>query len=527
MKRILSFSGWIILAVGVSATLLTGHGHAWLDTLGVLPFALGTTLDVTPPNTGTSLENLDPLALRKLWQAGVDKFEQTEDFFDEFEGGPSALIETVTDTSKGKGQRIRFEVMSGFYDEPHMGEELFSTQDDYEKILIQGNELEVDFIRHATSWTKRTEERMGMRGEILSGVNVEIGKWLGRLKSEQMFMMFREQMPSTNTVVAGTRSSIDLLTSADTLKYDESLGLVAQMKRLGGLPAKIGTSRNGQPIWKQCLVATSDSLFSLDQDSAFRSILATTRSEEDAKTIFDGGYANLKGVIIREFQPIDHDGQGAIGSPLNPKALNGNTITAGTGALTITGGGDPVSAAVTKKAYFKYFKNYAYRFLLDTTLAQDSNTYYVIIVNPPTAPVDPNKFGFYAYTTGNNGNTIVTSGRLAGTASGQDATTLGGITWDPTKHTTEHPPGAFILQANRLGQIYGYSIMLGRRSARRGYGMFRNERTEQEFEGGFIQQRFVTSVFGQAPRRDRIQRVPGALILCHALKYAGVPSPVV
>jgi len=535
MKDYLRRHPWLALSAITALTVMAGAQYggvaAWLTAHGLATAILftpllGVAVDYTPPVTGTSLETLDPLAVRKLWQMGVDIFEQSEDFFDPMEGGQSALIETVTDTSKGKGQKIRFEVMSGFYDEPHMGEELFETQNDFENILIQGNELEVDFIRHATAFTERTEERLGMRGEIISGVNEEIGKWLGRLKTEQMFMMFREQLPAVNVVYAGTHT-LDTLVSADTLKYDEVLGLTAQMKRLGGLPAQTATSRNGQPIWKNCVVTTSDGLFSLDQDSAFRSILATTRSEEDAKTIFEGGYTNLKGAIIKEYQPIDHDGQGAIGSPLNPKALNGNVITAGTGALVITGGGDPVSAAITKKAYFKYFKNFAYRFLLDQTLAQDGNTYYVMIVNPPNDASNPNKWGFYSYTTGNNGNTITTTGRLAGTASGQAQTTLGGVTWNPTINTTEHPAGAQILQCNAKGQIYGYSLMLGRRAARRGYGKWRNRRTEQQFEGGFVTQRFVTTVFGQAPRRDRLQRVPGALVLVHALKYAGVPTPTV
>jgi hypothetical protein len=306
------------------------------------------------------------------------------------------------------------------------------------------------------------------------------------------------------------------------MKYDEILGLTAQMKRLGGLPAQTATSRNGQPIWKNCMIALTDTLLSLDQDSAFRSILATTRSEEDAKTIFEGGYTNIKGAIIKEYQPIDHDGQGAIGSPLNAKANNGNVITAGTGVLTITGGGDPTSAAITKKKYFKYFKNYAYRFLLDNVLSQDSNTYYLMIINPPNDANNPNKWGFYSYTTGNNGNTITTVSRLAGSASGTAVTTLGGITWNGTNNTTEHPVGALIIQCNKNAVPYGYSLMLGRRAARRGYGKWRNRRTEQQFEGGFVNQRFVTSVFGQAPRRDRLQRVPGAFVLAHAIKYAGV-----
>jgi len=321
--------------------------------------------------------------------------------------------------------------------------------------------------------------------------------------------------------------SLDTLVSADTLDYDEILGLNAQLKRLGGQPAQIATSKNGQPIFKNCVIATGDALFSLDSDSAFRSILATTRSEEDAKTIFDGGYTNVKGNIIKEYNPIDHDGVGAIGSPLNPKAFLGNAIAAGTGALDITGGGSADAAAETDILFYKWFKNYAYAFTGGTSLVQDANTYYLIIINPPNAPVDPNKWGFYAYTTGNNGNKITVTARLAAADGGIANDTVGGVTWDGAKNTDVHPSGSLVLQANSKGQVYGYTLLLGKRAARRGYGKYRNRYSTQEHEGGFVMDRYVTSVFGQAPRRDRIQRVPGALVLVHALKYAGVPLPTI
>lgn len=497
------------------------------DWLPVLP-VLGEVFYVSP-NTGDSLADMDPDMVRKLWQSGVDVFEQSDDFFDPMEGGANALIETVTDTSKGKGQKIRFEVMSGFYMPPHKGDRLFESKEHFEPIRMDGNELTVDFLRHATKYTERMEELVGMRGEIVVGLNEESGKWLGRLKTEQMFMMFREDIPAANKVFAGNHT-LDTLVSADTLKYDEILSLNAQMKRTGGLPAMTGTSKNGQPIFKNCLIACSDSLFSLDTDTGWRSILATTRSEEDAKTIFDGGYTNVKGNVIKEYQPIDHDGIGPIGSPINPKALLGVAITAGTASFTLQGGGDAASSAAgaavePKIQFFRDFPNFAYEFLIGANVAQDANTHYVMIINPPNAAVDPNKFGMYAYTTGNDGNKITVTGRLGATPSGIRVSTLGAVVFDSNVNTEVHPEGSLIVPCNRKGTTFGYSIMLGRRAARRGYGKWRNKRTQQDHEGGFVQDRFITTVFGQAPRRDRIQRVPGVMLLCHAIKYAGVPTP--
>jgi hypothetical protein len=506
---------FLTLCAAVSGHLLGAYWAPGLA-LGVVYYA--------SPNTGDSLSALDPAEVHTLWQKGVDVFEQTEDFFTPMEGGQNAIIETVTDTSKGRGQSIRFETMSGFYKEPHRGDQLFETSADFEKIRIQGDTLAVDFLRHGVRFTERMEELLGMRGEIVSGLNVETGKWLGRLKSEEMFMMFVNSLPATNTVYAGGKT-LDTLASVDTLSYNEVLGLNAQLKRLGGLPGQIATSKNGQPIFKNTVVATTDALYSLDLDSNFRSILATTRSEEDAKTIFEGGYTNLKGNIIKEYMPKDHDGVGAIGSPLAAKAAVGAVITAGTAAFDILGGGDASAALETDILFFKYFDNYAYTFLVTDAIAQDALTHYVIIVNPPNDPSNPNKWGLYSYTTGNNGNKITVTGRLAGSASGIANTSLGNITWNGTINTTEHPIGATILQCNSKAQIFGYSLLLGKRAARRGYGKYRNKYSTQDHEGGFVMDRYVTSVFGQAPRKDRIHRVPGALVLIHAIKYAGIPTP--
>lgn len=526
MKLFIKQYAWGLFAVfgALLATQVCG-GHITALDWAMVPLSLGSVFYLSP-NTGDSLAAMDASEVHKIWQAGVDVYEQNEDFYSPMEGGQNAIIETVTDTSKGKGQTIRFEVMSGFYKEPHRGDALFEASTDFETIRIDGAELAVDFLRHGVRYTERMEELMGMRGEIVAGLNTESGKWLGRLKTEELDMMFVNSLPVANVIYANGHTA-DTLVSADILDYDEILGLNAQLKRLGGLPGHTATSKNGQPIFKNTVVATSDALFSLDKDSAFRTILATTRSEEDAKTIFDGGYTNIKGNLIKERQVIDHDGVGAIGSPLNAKAALGTAVTAGTATFNITGGGSATAAADTTILFYKYFENYAYTFLVTDTLAQDANTHYVMIVNPPNAVTDPGKWGFYSYTTGNNGNLIAVNGRLGSAIGGIRNTTLGSVTWNGTVNTDVHPIGATVLQCNKKGTIIGRSLMLGRRAARRGYGKYRNRYTTQDHEGGYVMDRFVTSVFGQAPRKDRLQRVTSALCLVHAIEYAGVTTPTI
>lgn len=494
--------------------------------------------DPAPSITGTALATMDPNAVRHLWQQGIDTFEQSNDFFAEMEGGPDSTIWEKTDLSKGKGQKITFTVGSGFYAEPHVGDQVFENQSDFEQFLINSHDLFVDWARHGVSFNERTEEIMGMRGEIISGFNTQQGAWAGRLKSEQLFMMFREQLPSDNVVYANGKTQ-DNLVSADALNWDEIITLGTMMKSKGGQPAKVGTMKNGQPVFRNVVIGTSDALYSLDMDPSYKSILATTKVEAQAALLFDGGYASPKGHIITEYTPIDHDGQGAIGSPLNAKAQLGVAITPQTAAFAVYGGGNPTAAAASNVMYFKYFPNYAYSFIGNTdptaggitTLGQDSATHYFLIVNPSNAPTDPNKIGMYSYTTGNNGNSITVTGQLAATASGIAKTTIGSVTWGSgvwTGITTQtHPVGAHILPCNAKGQVFGDTLMLGKRAAYRGYGKYRNQRLQQDLEGGFLMQRYIVSVFGQALRQDRLGRVPAVMRLRHAIQYAGLPLPTI
>lgn len=479
------------------------------------------------PNTGTSVSQ--QITERNLWKKGVDIFEQSSDFFQDMEGpGANALIQTVTDTSKGEGQKIKITTMSGLYDEAHQGEELFETSSDFEELLFNEYELQVDFLRHAVSWTDRMEEFMGMRGEIVAGLPEELGKWLGRIKTERLLMMFKHRLNAENLIFADGKGQ-DTLVSASALDWDEIVAANTQLQRLGGRPAEVGRAGKNS-IRKSVVVATTDALYSLETDTNYKQVLRETVNETNAKMIFDGGYTNIRGNIIRQYNPIDHDGEGAIGSPLNPKALLGTAITAGTAVFDITGGGTAAAGAKAKKKYFKFFEGYAYPFLPTDVLTPANETRYLRIINPPNAPVDPNKSGFYSYSTGNDGNKITITKRLGAAASGDRVTTLGSITWDAAKHTDVHPSGSLIIPVNAKGQAFGDTLILNAGAALRGYGKYRNVRSVEKKEGGddgtqaFIHRIFVTSVFGQCPRRDRQLRCPGVLRLRHAIEYAGIPK---
>jgi len=298
------------------------------------------SFDFTPPNTGSTLSTMAPNSVRKLWSQGLLMAENNADFFSSLESASNkALIRVKTDTAKGKGQKITFTNMSGFYDEPHHGDEMFESPDDFEEIQIGDFELTVDWIRHATSTNERMEEVMGMRGEIESGLNVQLGEWLGRQKSEKLFAEFMLHLNTENVLYAGGKT-LDTLGSADTLAWDEIVNMGYAMKPLGGLPANIAAAGSKAPIWSQLVIPTEAAMLSLKLDADYKQVQREAGVRGGSNELFKGGVVDIDGHSIMPYNPIDHDGIGAIGSFLNPKAQLGTAITAGTGTFDITGGGN-------------------------------------------------------------------------------------------------------------------------------------------------------------------------------------------
>ena len=487
----------------------------------------------TPPNTGASLSAMSASDVRTLWQKTVDVFEQTEDFFEQFEGkGISSPIVEKTETEKGAGQSIRITVRSGYYGEGKSGDALFETTTDYEAALISGYSLTVDWLRNATSFNERMEEVMGMRGEIVSGDAEQLGRWMGRAKTQRMMMLFREMGGTDNLSYAGGNLAEDDLVSANSLTWDEIVQGKAQLEPLGGRAAKVGRVK-GVDVFRYLVIGTVPGLFSLKTDADYKQVLREAGVRGDGNELFEGGYADVDGNMIKAYNPIDHDGRGPVGSAWNPKAFLGAAVVAGTAAFDVKGGGDATAAAETNKLYFKLFPNYAYEFSAASgdTLTAGTATKYFLIVNPRSGSGGDGKIGMYSYTTGNNGNLITVNGRLGSAASGIRVTTLGSVVWDTGvwsgKHTDAHPLNATVIPCNAKGVPIGDTCILGAGAALRGYGKYRNHRSQEEVNGGFVTRRYISSVFGQALRKDRKARAPGYLRIRHAINYAGLGVPAV
>ena len=490
-------------------------------------------------NTGANLIAQDANNAAILWKEGADMFERTTDIFTEMEGGADALIQVENDLSAGHGQTIKFRVKSGFYGPGRSGNQLYTDPSHYEELKMSTNELKVGLIRNATSSFFVMEEDLGMRGDLENGFNEQLGEWMGREKTAQMGLSSLHQCDIMNHLVANERGSIQSLQTGDGLSPDDIVTCGAMLSGMGGRPAEIRFDGMKNSIRSFMFLTTQQGSSSLEQDPDYKArLIAAAAAQGTNNKLFTGGLVDVNGHQVRKWDVVDHDGVGPQGSFLNPKAYLGIPIVDGTtadltgGGRGITGGGDADSAGKTLMQFFRDFPRYAISFCNGDTVSATASThmlitgnkFYVTIVNPANAAVDPNKWCIYRCTV-NSGNEITVDLRLASASSGIQATTVGDVTYDATVNTTVHPAGALVYASNGAGKPLFKTLVMGKTFARRGYGKFRNLRMFQKQEGGAVNETYIASIFGQKPRANRRGAFPGVLVLHHTGKYAGWKHP--
>lgn len=495
--------------------------------------------NVTPNNTGDSLAAMAPNAVREMWQDGCDTFEQTADILREFEGGADAVIETKRNFATGAGFTLNFTPRSGFHNAGRSGDQLFTDPTHFAKINIGHDELKVDYLRNGFQYTDRMEELMGMRGEITSGLNEDMGDWFGREQSFRGCATMLHKVNGENHVIASGKT-MDTLRSTDLLTVDEIMGMNAMLRSMGGRPAILGQDMQGNDIWGNWVIGTTAAVsngLKLDADYKQNQREAGVRGNNNL--LFKGGVEGIDGNYVREWNDVDHDGEGAVGTPFNPKAYLGVPITAGTGTFDITGGGSlNADGSLTLPTWFRFFPKFAFEFIHNDTLSATATTwdlhtvsgnkrFYVLILNSLTAATDPGKWGLYEVNV-NNGNVLSVTRRLGPTdQGGTQLQTLGGTTWDANNNTQAHGTGSLIVLCTSRAVAFGYTVMLMKQALRRGWGRDRNHRGQESEEAGFNTKVYVRSIFGQAPRKRRDGKVPGVVVLKHAIAYKGWNMPSV
>lgn len=490
--------------------------------------------------TYENVQSEDPNIVRALWSRIADLNARDEDPFEQMEGGPNQIIETIGDTSKGRGSKITFPMDQDLHNEPKLGSERFASATDYDTLHVFDNQLTVDFFRFGLDYDVRAEEMLGMRGEIYDRVPDKQGIQVGRYRSEITQMTILHKTNAENRVIAGNRTTSDDLRSSDGLTYDEIVALNGLLEPMGGQPAVVGKDSQGNMIRGRVVVATSPAAQFLKTDPAWMGVLERADNRGEENHLFAGGLTKVDGTVLKKYVPIDRNEPGAIGCPLTPKARLGVAIAAGAGALDITGGSKSDWAAITQALYFKHFPKYAYRLLLGDTLSTSAafwglglggaaaGNFFVTVVNSRSSSTAPGKWCIYEISA-NNGNKLTVAKRLGNgdNHSGGNIqwNQVGNVTWDANKHTQDHDSGALVYLSTSYGLPLMATPVLSRKCMRRGYGKYTNHRAVQEDEGGFGKYLYVWNVTGTGVVKDALGRVPGIAILIHTGNYEGWNIP--
>jgi hypothetical protein len=492
------------------------------------------TQDFAPATTGTSLFAQDSgKNFRILWKTGAEIGEEEEDFTQQFEGPSERFpIWTESDTSTGAGSKKVFTTTSGYYNEGKYGEGSFDNPSDFEEDLLSSYEVKCDFIRNAASRSIRADEFMGLKGELKAMVPMKLGRWLGRTKKDQAMGLLVHKLPNENRIFADNLT-LATLGSNSTLGWDDIVTAGAAMKPLGGQAFRV--SKDGRNmINSQLFIPSEQAALSLRLDGVYQDLLKHGAVKGEMNNLFKGGYPDIDGHTVAPHNALNHSGRGPVGSFLAPEAYLGLTFPAPVGntARVITGGGGDNTAGtvgITNPLWFKYFPGHAFRFIDTGAVTQNTGPHYAIIYN--TSGANVGKWGMIQYTTGNDGNSITVTQHLADNAflavGGARSTTVGSVTWNAALNTEVWASGALIIPCNVKGVPFAHTLVLGAGAIVRAYGSMRNERSEEEQQGGFIKRTFITSVFGQSLRTDRKGRVPAAMLLTTAIKRPGITLPTI
>lgn len=502
-------------------------------------------------NTLSNLTAQDSKFIPELWSNLAQRADWERDFFAAHEDmNPNSICQCRADFSVMKGRTINMRTDDhDYYGDGVMGETIMTESEDEQPGSFP---VSVDFYRDRGEYTAAMQFASGMASEINDRVPQKLGGWLGWKKSKIGFMMLRDRVSSEHTFYAGSATSIDTIKSADTITVDDIAKFTQVIKRHGANPLKIinpGEKRN--VITRMGFISTNDALTSLVATSDYKDLVTNAGERGNGNVQFSGGFVDLAaGSIVNriyEVVALAHANRGPIGSPLQPEALLGTAISAGTTAISVTGGGNATNGAITKYKYFQFFRGCPFYYSSFDLQAAGVDTYYFLIINMSGA--DAGKVGMYSYTGSgftNSGNAITITNRLGSAASGARVTTLGNVTWNTgvwlNKHTDAHPSGSLIVQCNSYGVPICASLPVGGGALLRAYGGISDldfgpgtvrmskgtVATTQKGDGGFLTMRYIASCFGHALYKrtgDSLTKNSG--VVWHAYNPAGVTLPVV
>lgn len=300
--------------------------------------------------------------------------------------------------------------------------------------------------------------------------------WFGQLRSrttEAEIIRASLANASRCVVYAGSATSIATLNGSCTVDTAMFMAMSHRLTENQATPFQVNTI-DGQPVDRYSLIFPHRGLADMHNDGTWQSLIGDAGVRGPQNPLFTGKIPDWNGSYIYEWTVQLDQADGPQGALCAPIAFTGATISAGTAAFEVKGGGTTAAGALTTPLYFQFFPNAAFSSYEQTKIASATGEQYALIWVASEA-----KFAFFSYTT-NNGNKLTGSKKLGATNAGTGATTVGSLTWGSLPSAwsgklldmsaTEIPVGAPIYPCNTKGQAFGYAYGLGRDALLGGWG---------------------------------------------------------
>ena len=468
----------------------------------------------------------DPNVKEVIWNKYLEAAAQTADDFSMFEGAPRSNkpFWAQTDLTKSGGDTVVFTVTGDAAGPLAVGEAQLEGNES--EINLKTFSCRVELKRDAVALTEKHIKMIAVKSSIEQVTLGMLAKKMGRARMYEMMMALILQA-NGNIIRPNRKKSRDDIRASDTLSLNFLVTAKALAQGKGARPVGLTKSKSGSIVNQLLAFICQDALADIRNSSSYQTAVLEGSNRGETNETFSGKLVDWQGMFLFEHIVVDGDTDDFIGSPLNPKAILGEAVTAGTAAFDVRGYAS-TTRGKNRNLFFQFFKGYDWIFNEDQTPATDSNTYYFWIVNPEDAQTAPGLAGFYSYTgSDNDGNKITIKERLAAAASGDAKTKVGEVTWNAALHTDEHPIGSYIIPANKWGVPIAYSFLLGAGAAVRAYGFVKTKEIKQERDYGMVRGQGYKSVFGQSVYKDTSGKPRHYMLLEHAVEHPGINVPYV
>lgn len=503
--------------------------------------------NLTDSNQGGNANLEEELWTRQII-AGADYQYPTNPLADGFmgEGDAGKAIIKITDTTKVNGSTIHITTYAGLAGGGTQG----GTSRAGKEEKFRAGSFDVKIGRW---WTgagfdaiSRDETMIGGRLDelIVEGLTFKHA----RKRNDDMLRLLLAQANTTARNLMFPVGSSGTVAGLKTANYIDTPTITTSrevMTGLGALPMALGPKDSGgSRRSKFVFFGTNGVLSHLPFETAYLQAQQSAGVRGNENSIFQGNITEWSGMMIYNWDQLDHGNAGPIGSLLAPRyylRANLPTLTWGSGSTwanrtgvaftnTDTDANDAVLASqtgvlignadstiVNAPDYTQYFSGAPWTYHNGDTIAiETSASKYVMIIGQSGA--NAGKFGIFRYVT-NSGNNI---------------NLLNGVSIGGANETADGQflAGDLVVECNVLGTPVGYSLVLGREALVCGVGSINGKavnakmgnRTTYEGPHGLDFGVGAEAVWGAAVVKRQDNVCPGFVAVRSAVPVIGAPT---